>query len=322
MTRQNATENGSKLLTATVPEGFAGHRVDQALAVLFDDYSRSRIQHWIRDGRALIDGKVPRPRDRLHGGELVELRAEGDEPGPWSAEDLPVNVVYADSDLLIVNKSAGCVVHPGAGNHTGTLVNALLHHDPQLATIPRAGIVHRLDKDTSGLMLVARTLKAHKALVAAIKSRQVERLYDAVVTGTLTAGGTIEAPVGRHRTQRTRMAVAASGKFAVSHYRIQQRYPAHTWIRVKLETGRTHQIRVHMAHIGHPLVGDPVYGKKKLPNLPDSPTLEAALHGFGRQALHAASLQLPHPCRDEELSVQAPLPSDMQALVNALHAAK
>jgi len=301
-----------------IPDSLAGRRLDQALAALFPDYSRSRLQQWIREGRVSVDARQMRPRDPVKGGERVEFTPVIESEQIFEAESIPLDIVYEDEALIVVNKPPGMVVHPAAGNWSGTMVNALLHHAPELSSIPRAGVVHRLDKETSGLLVVARTLSAHKHLVEQLQARQFEREYEAVTTGVMTAGGTVKAPVGRHPSQRTRMAVVPGGKPAVTHYTVAQRYRAHTRIKVRLETGRTHQIRVHMAHIHYPIVGDPVYGGRlRIP--PDSTdTLITILQSFKRQALHAACLGLIHPDTRTSMHWQAPLPDDMQALIDAL----
>jgi len=306
-------------LTVVVPLEAAGKRLDQVLAMLFPDYSRTRLQQWLRAGQVTVDGKTPRPRDPVWGGEQVRLTAVMEVETPWQAQEaIPLDVVYEDAVLIVINKPPGLVVHPGAGNREGTLVNALLHYAPELAVIPRAGVVHRLDKDTSGLLVVARTLPAQKRLVEQLQARTVKREYTAVVVGVMTAGGSIEAPVGRHPKERTRMAVVPDGREAISHYRVLERFRVHSYIKVQLETGRTHQIRVHMAHLHHPLVGDPVYGGRlRLPADCD-PILREALRGFKRQALHAGALSLMHPESGETLQWEAPLPADMRALLEAL----
>lgn len=305
-------------LRGSFPAAWAGERIDKALVRLFPDYSRARLQQWIRAGQVRVDGVVPRPRDKVRGGEVVEVHAVVEEAAAWQAQDLPLAVVYEDETLLVIDKPAGVVVHPGAGNREGTLLNALLHHAPELAVLPRAGVVHRLDKDTSGLLVVARTLSAHHHLAAQIRRRDFRREYVALVNGVMTAGGTITAPIGRHRVHRTRMAVCEGGRQAVTHYRVLERFRAHTLVQVILETGRTHQIRVHMAHIRHPLVGDPVYGGRlRLPPA-CSPVLAAVLQGFRRQALHAARLCVTHPVSGEVLCWESPLPEDMAMLLTAL----
>jgi 23S rRNA pseudouridine1911/1915/1917 synthase len=307
-------------LTAQVPDELAGLRLDRVLVELFPDYSRARLQQWMQAGLVSVDGRQPRPRDKARGGERIELVARLEEDTAWRAEARALDIIFQDGDLLVINKPAGMVVHPAAGNRTGTLLNALLHHAPELAQLPRAGIVHRLDKDTSGLLVVARTLEAHKRLVAALAARAIEREYEAIVCGVMTAGGRIEAPIGRHPTQRTRMAVREQGKAAVSHYRVLERFRAHSRVQVRLESGRTHQIRVHMAHIHHPLVGDPAYGGRlRLPPGCGAALVEA-LRGFRRQALHARRLALDHPASGKAMAWTAPLPPDMDALLAALRA--
>ena len=301
-----------------VPDELAGLRLDQALARLFPAYSRSRLVAWLKDGRIVVDGARRRARDKVLGGERIVLDALLEETGDWQAEAIPLNIVYEDADLIVIDKPAGLVVHPAAGNPSGTLLNALLHHDPALAKLPRAGIVHRLDKDTTGLLVVARSLPARTSLVNQLQARSLLREYQAVVTGVLVSGGTVDAPIGRHPVQRKRMAVTPGGKPAVTHYRVVERFRAHTWVRCRLETGRTHQIRVHMAHIQHPLVGDPVYGGRL--RLPPgcSEALADVLRGFRRQALHAGRLGLVHPESGEAMEWTSPLPDDMRELLDTL----
>ncbi|MDQ2078115.1 23S rRNA pseudouridine(1911/1915/1917) synthase RluD [Marinimicrobium sp. ABcell2] len=303
-----------------VPAEMNGMRFDQAASALFPEFSRMRLQSWIKDGQLTLAGRTAKPKERLLGGENLWLRAQLEPQGEWEPESIDLDIVYEDEHLLVINKPAGLVVHPAAGNQTGTLLNALLHHCPELVNVPRAGIVHRLDKDTTGLMVVAKTLTAHSDLVAQLQARDVKREYEAVVIGTMTGGGRVDAPIGRHPKQRKQMAVVATGKPAVTHYRILTRFTRHTHIRVKLETGRTHQIRVHMAHINLPLVGDPTYaGRFKIPK-GASPELVLALKSFPRQALHAASLGLEHPVTGEPCEWQVPLPEDMVALLAQLKA--
>ncbi|MDO9371557.1 MAG: 23S rRNA pseudouridine(1911/1915/1917) synthase RluD [Gammaproteobacteria bacterium] len=307
-------------LTAHIPADMAGLRLDQALAQLFPAYSRARLQQWVRAGEVRVDAKQWRTRDKVRGGELVELTAALKAEGAWQSEPIALDILYEDAALLVINKPAGLVVHPGAGNPQGTLLNALLHHAPELNTVPRAGIVHRLDKDTSGLLVVARTLPAQKSLVKQLHARTVQREYDAVVVGVMTAGGRIEAALSRHPVQRTRMAVTVEGrgKAAITHYRVAQRFRAHTQIRVRLETGRTHQIRAHMAHIRHPIVGDPVYGGRLSLPAGCSESLKLTLRAFKRQALHAATLGFLHPLTGEAMQWSVPPPDDMAHLLAVL----
>lgn len=305
-------------LRARIPAEAAGRRLDQVLAELFPDYSRSRLQLWLKAGEVLLDGEVVAPRYRVFGGEAVEIGAELRVDGEVQAQAIPLDIRYQDEHLLVINKPAGLVVHPAAGNPDGTLQNALLHFDPGLASLPRAGIVHRLDKDTSGLLVVARTLSAQHILAAQIQARTISRVYQAVVVGVMTGGGEVDAPIGRHPTLRTRMAIVARGRRAVSHYRVLERFRAHTHISVRLDTGRTHQIRVHMAHLRHPIVGDPVYGGRLRIPPACSPALNAALRGFRRQALHAWRLAVEHPIRGELMEWTADLPQDMHQLLMAL----
>ncbi len=301
-----------------VPPESAGRRLDQVLADLFPEYSRSRLQQWVKEGRVRVDGKSMRPKDKLQGIELIELDPFVEPEKRWEAEPIPLDIHYEDDHIIVINKPVGLVVHPAVGNREGTLLNALLHHAPELAGVPRAGIVHRLDKETSGLLVVARTLEAQTALVAQLQERTMTREYRAVVTGVMTGGGTVEAPIGRHPVDRKRMAVTPNGKPAVTHYRVVERFRGHTDIRVRLETGRTHQIRVHMAHIRYPLVGDPVYGGRlKLPK-GCSDELRQALRGFRRQALHAGKLGVVHPHSGLTMEWEVELPQDMSRLLEAL----
>ena len=312
-------ESGRSVMRDTrVPASLAGQRLDQALATLFSEFSRARLQRWIRDGAVLVDGQRRRPRDVVAGGESIELNAELEVEGDWQPQELPLDVAWRDQHLLIVDKPPGLVVHPGAGNRDRTMVNALLHLDPLLATVPRAGIVHRLDKQTSGLLVVARTLAAHAALVASLKRRDMHREYLALVHGRVTAGGSIDAPIGRHPSARVRMAVREGGRQALTHFRVAERFAHFTLLRVTLETGRTHQIRVHMSHADHPIVGDPLYGGRARPPPDAHPALLAGLAGFRRQALHAWRLGMPHPTTGESLSVERQPPDDMQQLLGLL----
>ncbi|GGY26483.1 ribosomal large subunit pseudouridine synthase D [Rhodanobacter panaciterrae] len=307
---------------AEVPLAAAGRRFDQALAEMFPDYSRSRLSGWIKSGAVTLDGVQAPPRQLLRGGEQVRLQVELENEVTSAPEDIALDIVHEDEHLLVLNKPAGLVVHPGAGNPAGTLLNALLHHDPKLAELPRAGIVHRLDKDTSGLMVVARTLPTYTALVDLLSRHEVERQYEAVVLGTMVAGGTVDEPIGRSMGDRLRQAVRdeEDGKRAVTHYRLRERFRAHSLLQCQLETGRTHQIRVHLAHINHPLIGDPLYGGGlKLPK-GASAELIAMLRSFRRQALHAEKLSFIHPITDEALSFSAERPADQLALIEALRA--
>ena len=319
MVSSKPTKNPTETLRETrVPPELSGQRFDQALARLFPEYSRSRLAQWIKEGRALLDGVAARPRDAVADGQRVLLTVAEEPLTDLEPEDLPLDVVHEDASLIVVNKPVGLVVHPGAGNRTGTLQNALLHHAPELAQVPRAGLVHRIDKDTSGLLAVARTLEAHTLLVAELQAREFEREYLAVVNGVMTGGGTVDAPLKRHATDRLRMSVHEGGREAVTHYRVLKRFRAHTYIGVKLETGRTHQIRVHFAHIRYPLVGDPMYGRRLALPPGVMPRLSEALRGFRRQALHAARLGLTHPGSGERVHWEVSPPSDMQELLAAL----
>jgi len=296
-----------------VPADMNGLRLDQALARLLPTYSRSRLQQWVRSARVLVDGAARAPKDKLWGGERIEVRVEGDSAREDMPQNIPLAIIFEDAQLLVIDKPAGLVVHPGSGNLRGTLLNALLHHAPALAALPRAGIVHRLDKDTSGLLVVAKTLEAHASLVRQLQARSVRREYLAVVAGVPAPHGQVDAPIGRHPVARTKMAVVARGKPALTHFRVRRAGAKWALVQCRLETGRTHQIRVHMRSIGHPLLGDPVYGNGKLPrNLPD------VARGFPRQALHAARLELMHPASGERLAFSAPLPRDLAELVAAL----
>jgi 23S rRNA pseudouridine1911/1915/1917 synthase len=307
---------------AAVPLDMGGRRFDQAVAGMFPDFSRSRLSAWIKSGALTLDGAQVPPRQVLRGGERVCLDAQLDTEVRSAAQDIALAIVHEDAHLLVIDKPPGLVVHPGAGNPAGTLLNALLFHDATLAELPRAGIVHRLDKDTSGLMVVARTLPTYTALVDLLSRHEVERQYEAVVMGTMIAGGTVDAPIGRSMGDRLRQAVRdeEDGKRAVTHYRLRERFRAHSLLQCQLETGRTHQIRVHLTHVGHPLVGDPVYGGGlKLPK-GAGPELVTALRGFRRQALHAEKLSFIHPASGEPVSFTAPRPADLQTLIAALRA--
>ncbi len=300
------------------PPDQAGKRLDQALARLLPQYSRSRIQKWIEEGAVLVNGLPVKARDLVVGGESATVEARLPEEVGIKAEKLPLDIVHQDSAVIILNKPPGVVVHPGAGNPGKTLQNALLAHDPKLKRVPRAGLVHRIDKDTSGLLVVARTVEAQTALVAELSEHAIEREYLAVCTGAMTGGGTVDKPLERHRSHRLKFAVRSDGREAVTHYRIEKRFRQHTLARVRLETGRTHQIRVHMEHIGYPIVGDPLYGGRKRYPKGATPQLREALEKFPRQALHAAKLELTHPKSGKRVTFEAPLPDDMKNLLDML----
>ena len=303
----------------TVAPQITGRRLDQLAVELFADFSRARIQEWIKAGDLTVNGARCKPRHKLYGGEHLSVVAYIEDEQRWQPQDIPVDVVHADEHLIVINKPDDIVVHPGAGVPDGTLLNALLYHFPELAALPRAGIVHRLDKQTTGLMVIARSLPAHTHLVEQLQSRTLGREYEAVVFGELTGGGSIDRPISRHPTQRTKMAIVLEGKEAITHYRLLERFTGYSHIHCRLETGRTHQIRVHMAAIHHPLVGDPLYlGRKRWS--PGTPMeLRSMIADFPRQALHAQALSLVHPVDGKLLSWQAPLPADMQRLLKALN---
>lgn len=303
---------------AIVPSSDIGRRFDQVAADLFSDFSRSRLQQWIKQGDLLVNSQRQVPKYKLLGGEILDLNTELAAEGDWQAEDIPLNIVFEDDAILVINKSADFVVHPAAGNYSGTVLNALLHHCPSLVSVPRAGIVHRLDKDTTGLMVVAKTLQAHTHLVTQLQARTVRREYEAVVTGVVIAGGTVDQPVGRHAKQRTKMAVISDGKEARTHFKVLDRFDGHSHLRLKLETGRTHQIRVHMAHIKYPIVGDDVYAGRLRLHKGASEELQDCIKTFGRQALHAKELELLHPTTGELIGWSSELPEDMLNLLEAL----
>ncbi|UZE95593.1 23S rRNA pseudouridine(1911/1915/1917) synthase RluD [Alkalimarinus alittae] len=301
-----------------IPVSLGEQRLDRALAELMPEHSRSRIQGWIKTGAVTVNGQVIRPRDKVSTDDVVGVHAEVESQERWEAEDIAIDIIYEDDDIIVLNKPAGLVVHPAAGHASGTLVNALLHHYPDIAKLPRAGIVHRLDKDTTGLMVVAKSLVAHTSIVDQLQTRTMGREYEAVVTGVMTGGGCIEQAMARHPQNRIKMAVHPFGKPAVTHYRLIERFDAHTHIRLKLETGRTHQIRVHMTHLHYPLVGDPVYGGRlRLPAGASEEVADAVRH-FKRQALHAKKLTLIHPATGKEMSWEVDLPDDMLYLLEML----
>lgn len=302
-----------------IPETYRGRRLDKVLALLIPDYSRSRLQQWLSVGLLTVDGDTPAGKSAVVGGERVRLFVpQTTDDGRVEAQPMTLDIIYEDEAIIVVDKPAGRVMHPGAGNADGTLQNGLLHYAPELAALPRAGIVHRLDKDTSGILVVARTFAAHKQLVADLQARTVKREYEAVACGVMTAGGQVDAPIGRHGVDRKRMTVRDDGRHAVTHYRVIRRYRTHTHVRCTLETGRTHQIRVHMAHVRYPLLGDSVYGGRLAVPRGASDALIATLRGFRRQALHARLLGLSHPVTGEVMQWEAPLPADFQALLQAL----
>lgn len=309
-------------LNRQVAEEHFGLRLDQAAAQAFPEYSRARLQEWIKEGLLTVNGQPGKAKDKVVGGEKLALQAVTESQEQHEAEALDLNIVFEDKALIIVNKPVGLVVHPGSGNHSGTMLNGLLAHCPALTKLPRAGIVHRLDKDTSGLLVVAKTLPAHQSLVAQLQERSVSRHYDAVVQGVMTAGGTVDAAIGRHPVQRQKRAVTETGggdaREAITHYRVKGRYRSHTHLQLQLETGRTHQIRVHMAYIGFPIVGDQVYGGRLKPPKGASPELLDFLQQFRRQALHARQLGLFHPSTGDLMEWEAPLPADFQQLLALL----
>ena len=316
------TTNNTNELRQSISDELAGMRLDQALARLWPEYSRSRLKQWVDEGLVTVNSKVLRPRDKVHEGDEVVLKPQQIADDTWLAQDIAIDIVYEDDQLIVINKADGMVVHPAAGNYQGTLVNALLYYAPNLATLPRAGIVHRLDKNTTGLLVIAKTLQAHKVLVTQMEQRSVKRKYVAIAQGAMVAGATIDEPIARHPVNRQRMAVVRAGgrtgREAITHYRVRERFRCHTMIDVQLETGRTHQIRVHMAHIKYPLLGDPVYSGRARRMAGASAELTACLDNFKRQALHAFELELVHPQSKEMIGWQAPIPDDMLAVADAL----
>ncbi|HHF6078824.1 TPA: 23S rRNA pseudouridine(1911/1915/1917) synthase RluD [Haemophilus influenzae] len=308
-------------LSAEVQPEQMGQRLDQTLAELFPEYSRSRLKTWIEADLVKLNDRITNiPREKVLGGERIEIIVEVEDETRFEAENIPLNIVYEDDDIIVINKPKDLVVHPGAGNPNGTVLNALLYHYPLIVEVPRAGIVHRLDKDTTGLMVVAKTIPAQTKLVRDLQKRKITREYEAVASGIMTKGGTVDQPMARHATKRTLMAVHPMGKPAVTHYRIMENYRNYTRLRLRLETGRTHQIRVHMAHIAHPLLGDQTYGGRPRPPKNASEDFMEVLRNFKRQALHAVMLRLAHPITGEMMEWYAPLPDDFVELLNALKA--
>lgn len=308
-------------LQAQILESQLGQRLDQALAELFPDYSRSRIKEWILDNRVQVNGKIiNRPKEKVFGSEQIAIDVLIEEDMRWQPQNIPLNIVYEDDEIIVINKPRNLVVHPGAGNPDGTVLNALLYRYPEIINVPRAGIVHRLDKDTTGLMVIAKTIPAQTHLVEALQLREITREYEAVVNGRMTAGGTVDEPIARHPTKRTHMAIHPLGKPAITHYRVMEHFRAHTRLRLRLESGRTHQIRVHMAHINHPLVGDPVYGGRPHPLKGVSEEFRQVMNNFDRQALHATMLRLYQPRTGIEMEWHADIPADMVILINILKA--
>ena len=305
-------------LSAEVPEDLAGNRLDQVAAQLFPEYSRARLQSWIKDGSLRVNAQSLRPRDRLKTGDLLQIEAELVSSEQFLPQPIQFDIIFEDEDLVILNKPANLVVHPAAGHWQGTLLNGLLHAYPELEAIPRAGIVHRLDKDTTGLMVVAKNLQSHSILVQQLQERSVEREYEAIVHGVLTGGGIIDAQLGRHPVNRKKKAVVVKGKDSITHYRVLQRFRSHTHVQLNLQTGRTHQIRVHMSHINHSLVGDPLYGGRLQLPTACSEEFEQNLRNFKRQALHARRLALVHPTSEQKLSWEVVAPDDFQQLLSAI----
>lgn len=306
--------------TLVIPEALAGQRLDRALSGLLADYSRTLLKTLIEEGRVRVNGEPRRPRDPVRGGEAVTLEATLTAAEHLARERVAFEIVHADRDVIVVNKPAGLVVHPGAGNPGQTLVNGLLHRYPKLAELPRAGLIHRLDKDTSGLLIVARTPAAFQTLTAAMTAREIHRRYHAIVHGVMVSGGTVDAAIARDPVHRTRMRVREGGRDAITHYRVLKRFRAHTHLEITLETGRTHQIRVHMQHLGAPILGDPVYGGRRRLPAGASPALVAALTALDRQALHAREIAFEHPRTGEPLAFASALPGDFTAVLDALAA--
>ena len=308
-----------KTINVIIPSRLTGERIDFALAMMLPDFSRSKITAWIKSGEALLNEKKFRPKDRVTGNEIVTLKINHKRSLNWIPENIPLDIVYEDNDIIVINKSFGLVTHPGAGNWTGTIANALLHYDTNLSKLDRAGIVHRLDKNTSGLMVVAKNIKSQKFLVELLQRHSVKRDYSAIVYGRMISGGTINEPIGRDSKDRLKQSVSQNGKASVTHYRVIERFNNHTHVKATLETGRTHQIRVHLSHIGHPLIGDLMYGGRARFPKKASQNLKDSLLGFKRQALHSKKLTLIHPHSGELMTWKSELPSDMKSLLNVLN---
>ena len=307
-----------EILNIILPERMTGIRLDVALSEMLPNYSRSKITAWIKSGDALIDEKTFKPKDKVNGSQLVRLSLNKKQNNNLSAENIPLNIVFEDEDIIVINKQFGLVTHPGAGNWSGTLANALLYYDPELSKLDRVGIVHRLDKNTSGLMVIARNEKSQKYLVEQLQSHSIAREYSAIVYGHMISGGSINEPIGRDPKDRVKQAVSTSGKDAITHYRVIDRFKSHTHVKAILETGRTHQIRVHLSYIGYPLIGDPMYGGRVRFPKKASKDLKEVLVNFNRQALHSKKLTLIHPISGELVSWKAPLPNDMLKLLDVL----
>jgi 23S rRNA pseudouridine1911/1915/1917 synthase len=305
-------------LKFTIPQSLAGQRLDQAVAQLAGDFSRSQLKSWIIEKKLLLDNQPAKPKDKVIEGQHIAIDATIDDNQEWEAQKLPLNIVYEDEHLIVINKPSGLVVHPGAGNSSGTLVNGLLYHAPEIRSLPRCGIVHRIDKDTTGLLVAVKTIKANRSIIKQLQTHEMGREYEAIAKGVLISGGMIDEPIDRHPQNRIKMAIRPNGKPAITHYRIIERYRAHTHVKINLETGRTHQIRVHFNHIMHPLLGDPVYGTHKYIGNKSSTACQKALASFRRQALHAKSLKLCHPATKEWMQWHVDTPEDMQAVLDAL----
>jgi 23S rRNA pseudouridine1911/1915/1917 synthase len=312
------TNSNKNNITITIPDELVNERLDQALAKLLPEYSRTQLKQWIESDQVTLNGVFVKAKTRVKGGDFITVHPVLRPEPAWKAENIPLEIVHEDDAVIIINKPAGLVVHPGAGNANSTLLNALLHHEPNLKALPRAGILHRLDKDTSGLLIIAKTPEALKHLSDQLKKRTLSREYQTIVYGQLISGGKVDAPIDRHSMQRKRMAVVDTGKHAVTHYRVMEKYRSLTRLKVKLETGRTHQIRVHMSHIRHPIAGDVLYGGRVLLSKGMSEALILSLRKFKRQALHAFAVGFIHPVTEEWVSFEADIPEDMQQLIAVL----